>query len=144
MTTWEQTYTVLLDRLRNDGERLTLQRKMVLQALCQGCGHRTIGQIGDALHAAGQPLDESTIYRILQRFNRLGIVSQTYLGADGIVYELLDGQTHHHLVCLACHQVLHVDDQFVNDMRTRLRQEYGFEPRIDHLAIFGLCAACQQ
>jgi hypothetical protein len=27
----------------------------------------------------------------------------------------------------------------LNGLNRKLRDEYGFEPRIDHLAIFGLC-----
>jgi Fur family ferric uptake transcriptional regulator len=144
MQTWETTYNALLARLHDHGERLTLQRKIVLQAVCQAEGHRTVAEIAQTLNAMGYALDESTIYRILQRFNQLGIVSQTDLGKQGVVYELIAAHSHHHLVCLSCHHVYHVDDQFVDEMRDRVRATYKFEPRIDHLAIFGWCEACQK
>jgi Fe2+ or Zn2+ uptake regulation protein len=36
-----------------------------------------------------------------------------------------------------------VEDQLLDDLRDQLRRRYGFEPRIDHMAIFGVCQACQ-
>jgi Fur family ferric uptake transcriptional regulator len=83
------------------------------------------------------------VYRILQWLKDLGIISQTDLGARGMVYELIDETPHHHLVCLNCGAVIGLDDSFTEDLRRRLRVEYSFEPRVDHLAIFGWCRHCQ-
>ncbi len=132
----------ILRKVRERGERMTIQRRLVIQVLCQG-DHVTISEVRQRLQAAGHTLDESTVYRILQWLKDLGIISQTDLGARGMVYELLDETPHHHLVCLNCGAVIGLDDSFTDDLRRRLRTEYSFEPRVDHLAIFGWCRHCQ-
>lgn len=134
----------LESRLRARGERLTPQRRAVIAVLAESGEHLTIQAVQQQLAARGLDLTETTIYRILQWLNDLGIVSQTDLGQGGWVYELIADQLHHHLVCLACGHVMEIDDSAMVGLRAYLRREYAFEPRIEHMAIFGVCHACQQ
>ncbi len=121
---------------------MTIQRRLVIEALHQSATHLTINDIQACLQNQGHSLDESTIYRILQWLKSLSIVSQTDLGERGIVYELLGETPHHHLICLGCHAVIGLDDSLASDLRERLQREYGFEARVDHMAIFGWCREC--
>jgi Fe2+ or Zn2+ uptake regulation protein len=45
-------------------------------------------------------------------------------------------------VCHACNEMIDMDDGPVEAMRSAIREQYGFEPRVDHLAIWGVCPAC--
>ncbi len=132
----------ILRRVHQDGERMTIQRRLVIEALHQSASHLTISDVQECLRKEGHNLDESTIYRILQWLKSLSIVSQTDLGERGIVYELLGETPHHHLICLGCHAVIGLDDSLARDLRERLLRDYGFEARVDHMAIFGWCRAC--
>jgi Fur family transcriptional regulator, ferric uptake regulator len=134
----------VMDILRQRGERITLQRKLIIEALTRGKGHQTISEVHQDLQSLGNDIDESTIYRVLQWLKEMHVVSQTDLGTNGIVYELIEDTPHHHLVCLNCGLILHLDDSFTNQLRDDLRHEYGFEPRLDHLALFGWCSECWQ
>jgi Fur family ferric uptake transcriptional regulator len=133
----------VLAALREQGERLTIQRREVIDALCRDGGHLAIDDLHGALEARGLDLNEPTIYRILQWLKDLGFVSQTDLGGNRIVYQMIGPLRHHHLVCLNCHCIIEMDDRLLDDLRDRMRREYGFEPRIDHMAFFGLCRRCQ-
>lgn len=131
-------------RLRARGERLTPQRRAVIDVLAQAEQHLTMQAVQQQAAAKGVDLNEPTVYRILQWLNDLGVVSQTDLGQGGCVYELIAEQPHHHLVCLACGSVLEVDDRAMAGLREFLRQEYAFEPRIDHMAVYGICRVCRE
>jgi Fur family ferric uptake transcriptional regulator len=133
----------LLHELRQLGERLTIQRRLVLEALCAESGHHSVSQLAQIIERSGESLDESTIYRIVQRLNELGLVSQTDLGMQGVVYELIRGTPHHHLVCLGCGAVISFEDGIAEGLRQGLREQYGFEARVEHLALFGWCRDCQ-
>jgi Fur family ferric uptake transcriptional regulator len=133
----------ILQQLRQRGERITIQRRMVIEALCEDCDHLTINDIQKQMESRGYELDEATIYRILQWLKAAEVISQTDLGARGIVYELIGTKRHHHLVCLNCHAVIELDDSFADQLREQVRHEHDFEPRVDHLAIFGWCAQCR-
>jgi Fur family ferric uptake transcriptional regulator len=133
----------LMRSLRERGERLTVQRRMVLEILCEHGDHLAVQEIHQRLEQDGVDLTETTVYRILQWLKEVGVISQTDLGQTGAVYQLVGTHPHHHLVCLSCGAVLDVEDDVFALLRDTLRREYGFEPRIDHMAIFGLCRACQ-
>jgi Fur family ferric uptake transcriptional regulator len=137
------TFDDLIQRLRDRGERLTVQRRLVLEILCEQEEHLAVLDIQQRLQQRGIDLAETTVYRILQWLKELGFVSQTDLGLQGIVYQLVSANPHHHLVCLSCGAVLDIDDEAITLLRDYLRREYGFEPRIDHMAIFGRCRGCQ-
>jgi Fur family transcriptional regulator, ferric uptake regulator len=134
----------VLNQLQQRGERITIQRRLVVEALCQGGEHLTIGDIQRYIMDHGHRPDESTIYRILQWLKDAGVVSQTDMGSRGIVYQLIGAPPHHHLVCLGCGAIIGLDDRVGNLLRETLRRDYRFEARVDHLAIFGWCAECQQ
>ncbi len=132
-----------LARVKAEGERLTLQRRLVIEALCERNGHFTINDIQQFIHKhyASQILSEATIYRILHWLKDLELVSQTDTGAEGIVYELLI-RRHHHLICLTCGRMMELDDAWMSQLRERLNTEYGFHARIEHMAIYGHCQTC--
>lgn len=131
-------------RLQARGERLTIQRRMVIDALCAEGAHLAVQDIQQRLGADGCEVSETTVYRIVQWLKDLGLVSQTDLGRNGVVYQIMGDHPHHHLVCLNCGHVIDVDDTLLETLRSTLRRDYDFEPRIDHMAIFGVCGACRE
>src|SRR4051812_10178751 len=115
------TVESIVNQLQQRGERITIQRRLVIVALCQGGEHLTIGDIQQYSQNHGNCLDESTIYRILQWLKDAGVISQTDLGTRGIVYELIGTTPHHHLICLSCDAVIGLDDAVGNLLREKLR-----------------------
>lgn len=134
----------VLERLKAQGERLTIQRRLVVEALCSREGHLTIHEVQAYVveNHPGHDLQDPTVYRILQWLKECGLVSQTDMGSTGVVYELVDEIPHHHLVCLNCGGTIELDDDLFSQLRTRLATEYHFEARIEHMAIYGYCHGC--
>lgn len=132
----------LLSRLRAGGQRLTPQRMIILELLYTHGDHVT----ADALLAAAKQrypfLNVSTVYRTLEVLRDAGLVSETDLGDGRRHFSLLTDERHHHLICLRCGYVQEVDDVMFDPLRAELRERHGFTPRIDHMALFGLCQAC--
>lgn len=134
----------LVAQVRARGERLTIQRRLVIDVLCEQRDHLAVHDIQQTLAEQGYTISETTVYRILQWLKELGLVSQTDLGQNGIVYQVISEHPHHHLVCLNCGRIMDIDDHILSPLREALKQEYDFEPRIDHMAFFGVCGACRQ
>ena len=134
----------IFEECQSRGERLTIQRRLVIEALYTSKCHVTINDIQKYIidHHQGQSLPEPTIYRILQWLKDLQLASQTDMGDRGIVYEMIGGEPHHHLICLTCGDIINVDDRFFDDLRQQLSDQYQFAPRIEHMAIYGHCPIC--
>jgi Fe2+ or Zn2+ uptake regulation protein len=133
----------ILDRLKAKGERVTIQRRIVIESLCKDNAHLTVNDIQRYLQHEfpEQPLSDTTVYRILQWLKDLEFVSQTDMGTMGTVYQLLQHR-HHHLICLTCGAEIEMDDDCLVELRQLIHDKYGFKVRLDHLALYGQCHDC--
>ncbi len=134
---------VLTARLRSAGLRATPQRIAILAALTLG-EHVSPEEVYMRVDELIPGLNRSTVYRTLELFQGVGIVSETDLGGDTHHYELLDKVRHHHLVCQGCGVILELGDELIHPLRHAIAARYDFASQIDHLAIFGLCANCHK
>ena len=130
----------LADRLRRVGQRVTPQRLVILGALRPG-EHLAADEVFARVEPLLPGVNRSTVYRTLELFRDLGLVSMTDLGGGARQFELID-DLHHHLICHRCGTILELDDTLVDPLRDGIRAHYGFAPAIDHLAIFGFCSVC--
>lgn len=130
--------------LRAAGHRVTNQRLLILDAVCEAEGHATIGQIYARTRSKDRSIDRSTIYRALKVFVELGLVLSADTGAGESVYEIAKLKQHHHLVCRRCGNEQEVGQSVMQTMFDYIQQQYQFEVDADHLILFGLCAACRQ
>lgn len=130
----------LIERLRGVGQRATPQRLLILGALRPG-EHLSADDILARLEDRLPGLNRSTVYRALETFRDLGLVSETDLGEGVRQFELL-AERHHHLVCRHCGDRTELDDALVAPLRAAIQAHHGFAAAIDHLALFGACAAC--
>jgi Fe2+ or Zn2+ uptake regulation protein len=136
-----QPYRALLEQRQL---RVTPQRLMILRVIDDGHGHLTADAIGERIREQFPAIHQGTIYRSLEVLRASGLVSETRLGDRAAVYELVGAQPHHHLVCERCGRVLEFDDDLLAPLRRALLDRYGFHARADHLALFGVCAECEQ
>ncbi len=133
----------LLNGLRRRGYRITTPRRRVLDVLlARRESHLSCEEVTQALAAQGADMNATTVYRILQWLKDAGFVTQTDLGGGHDVYSWLGETPHHHLVCLNCRHIIDADDSLLEPLRRALRERHGFHARIEHFAIFGLCADC--
>lgn len=130
----------LAERLRRVGQRVTPQRLVILGALHPG-EHLSAEDVFARVEPQLPGVNRSTVYRTLELFRDLGLVSMTDLGGGARQFELFD-ERHHHLICHRCAGQIELEDDLVDPLRESIRARYGFAPAIDHLALFGFCAAC--
>lgn len=131
----------LAARLRRAGQRVTPQRIAILRALGHG-HHRSADEILSEVEVHMPAVTRSTVYRTLETFRDAGIISETDLGHGVRMFELLGEDRHHHLICHGCGAMIDLDDTVVQPMREAISAQYGFSAPIEHLALFGFCAAC--
>ena len=129
--------------LRQAGQRLTPGRSMVLAVLASQNGHLTAEEILDAIRPEYPHVNLSTIYRTLDRLCQLGLVTETDLGGGARRFELAGQSPHHHLICRVCGVTIEIDDGAFEPVREHVRERYGFEAAMSHVAIFGTCHQCR-
>ncbi len=138
----EQNLVEVGRQLKEKGFRLTPQRLMILEAVMAGQGHVSVERIHAQVADQYADISPSTIYRTLETFRELGVVTQTDLGSGRIEYHFAARAGHHHLVCRRCGGVAELDQQLMEPIATTLLHQYGFRAELSHVAFFGVCARC--
>lgn len=128
--------------LHEHGYRVTPQRLIVLDAICEIGGHATFGDVYARVKYLDPTIDKSTIYRAIDVLCEVGLVVATELETEGKVYNIAGGN-HHHLVCQSCGQVMTVSDDEFQHFQQAIYAKYGFSIQSEHLAFKGLCDTCQ-
>ena len=133
-----------LNRLREQGCRITRGRRLVLDAL--GRAERPLSPytIHDQLSEKGETVDTVSIYRTLETLENAGLAHRVAFSGGYLPCRLEDHPgCHHHLICRECGQVEEVDCPGMASVEQSAAAESRF--RIErHLVEFvGLCPACQ-
>ena len=105
--------------------------------------HFTAQEIYSHLKPILPAVNQSTVYRALERMAHAGKVSVSDMGTGAAVYEAVGRERHHHLVCQDCGQVLTIGDEAVSRLFGQLEQENHFQMLTNHLVLFGRCQECQ-
>lgn len=138
----QETGLSLDSALQERGYRLTPQRLMILEAVERSPNHASAEEIYDQVRAKYPYINISTIYRTLELFRDLSIVTETDLGGVKRYHPVGNGQ-HHHLVCRECGTLTELDDQILTPVKEQIFREHGFRADLSHLAILGVCARCR-
>lgn len=128
--------------LRKQGYRVTLQRQLILDAVCESGGHSTPEQIYERVRAKSTAINRATVYRTLDLLRELQVVVAADIGDGHTGYELAGETPHHHLICRKCGIQQQVDHKTIKSLSAKIKREYQFSVDLNHLTLFGLCEQC--
>ena len=129
--------------MRQRGFRVTPQRQMILDAICEGGGHTPPEAIYQRVRAKAPAVNRATVYRTVDFLCELRLIVAMRVG-NQTFYEIAGDAPHHHLVCHNCGKVEQLDHQMVKTLFSKIEREYRFAVDMDHLALFGLCQRCRR
>lgn len=130
------------DLLREAGGRFSASRRIVLEALFAVQEPLAAEHIAAGSDGRTAPLDLTSVYRILERLEALGVVRHVHLGHGPGLYALTRDGGREYLVCDRCDRVTVVSPSQLDHVRARVRDDLGFEASFSHFPMVGLCAAC--
>lgn len=133
----------IADRVRESGFRLTPQRQLILDKLCDLGGHASVVEVFEQVNQVSSVIDKATVYRGLKFFEELGVVVSAEI-ASTTIYEIASEIPHHHLECVECGNVSSFEHSYVSGLEKALLSDLGFTPNINHLTIKGICRHCTQ
>ena len=134
----------LATTLHHQGHRMTPQRQMVLDAVCEIGAHARPEQIYVLVQQMSPAVHRATIYRTLKLLCELGLVVDTVTAEGHLVYEISGEQPHHHLVCRYCGLDVPLSDGDYRTFVNELQDKTGFLIETSHITLSGICPACQE
>lgn len=130
------------EALRDDGGRFSATRRMVLEALFAAAEPLSAEQIAQGAGDGAAKLDATTVYRIMERLEELGVVRHVHLGHGPGLYALIPDGGREYLVCDACDRVTALEPAALDPVRALVRETFAFEASFTHFPMVGLCAEC--
>ena len=118
--------------------------KVIIEVLSQEHAHLTSAQVYEEIRLRLPAVNQSTVYRALDRLAGHGQVSVSDMGTGSAVYEMLAENVHHHLVCRKCGGVVTMGTDDVESFFRLLEEKNNFSITSNHLVLFGICAYCAQ
>lgn len=129
--------------VRRAGGRMTAAKRGIADVLAASGTDLSADEITQRVQAARPEISPSTVYRVLDEFEELGIVVHSHLGHAAAVYHLA-GAVHGHLVCQHCGAAEEIPAAHFDALSRDLVTTYGFLLDRHHVAISGTCASCRE
>ena len=125
-------------------QRMTKQRRAVLDELGRVQDFSSAQQIFEDLHSQGHRVGLATVYRSLQGLAEDGRVD-TLRSSDGesLYRSCTSNHHHHHLVCRECGFTEEIEQSQIESWVTSVAQAHGFAGVEHSLELFGTCSSCQ-
>lgn len=129
-------------RLRDEGYRLTPQRRLVWETLRQADRHLTAEEIHERVSETVPDFNVASVYRTLALLSELDLVKEVRLGDGRGHWEVAHPDDEFHLVCGGCGSVSHHSGDLVAGVRAHLETGHGFVAEEVDLVVHGRCASC--
>jgi len=125
------------------GERFTVQRRVILETVLDFDDHPSAEQIYEAVETRLPGLARTTVYRTLEHFVRIGLISKACHPGRVARYDPRT-ELHHHLVCLHCNDFIDFQDERLNRLPIPDTSDFGFEICDYRVQIRGICRSCRE
>jgi len=131
-----------LGAIRDQGGRVTDQRRAILRVLFEQSDHVTADDLATLVQDRLPDVHLTTVYRFLDTLEEMGLVAHVHLGHGPAVYHLTE-HSHAHVVCDSCGFIEAIDSALLEQWSLQLQQTNGFTLVDQHFALAGRCSGCR-
>jgi Fur family ferric uptake transcriptional regulator len=130
-----------IDAIRSGGGRVTPAKRLLLELFAQNPGHLTVEELTEWVQTTNPEIASSTVYRIVEELERIGIVEHSHAGKGPATYHFRHA-AHGHLVCHECGEMIEADPDLFVELVAEANKCYGFVVDPHHFAVLGSCRGC--
>lgn len=125
----------------------TKQRQLIWEYLLnQKDQHVTADDVNEYLKKEGTPVGKSTVYRFLDLLEKQNKIRK-YAGIDQdyACYQVIsqDEEMHHHLVCVGCGGLTHLECDALIMLKSHMREKHNFIMDTTKTIFYGHCSKCE-
>jgi len=132
----------LEEECRRNGLAMTVQRRVVLDALAERTDHPSADQLYDAVRGRLRGISRTTVYRVLETLVGIGVVQKISNPESKARYDA-DTVRHHHIHCIHCQKIHDIHNPAFDQIQLPTETEAGFT-MIDYSINFsGICPDCR-
>src|SRR5688572_8456363 len=136
----------VIEELNRVGLKATTPRLRVLEVFhSDSRRHLSAEDVYKRLAERDSDIGLGTVYRVLGQLTDVGVLVRSVFDPESgkAVYELHNGESHDHLVCLDCGRVDEFVDEVIDSQQRVVAQRNGYSLAPHNLALYGYCAECR-
>ena len=132
--------------LKEHGLKITPKREAIINFFIEKDRYATVEEVWKSLKFKFKKIGLPTVYRNLEKFNEIGILTKIEGEGNKTCYGLCQAEDpnshHHHIICISCHKVGIIEFCNFHQIVKKIEKESGFKV-IDHsIQIKGICKKC--
>ncbi|NLC48425.1 MAG: transcriptional repressor, partial [Tenericutes bacterium] len=103
-------------------ERNTLQKKLILDIICNSKDHPTAEMVYNEIHIDYPNISKATVYRNLKNMASKGQIKKMEISGDFDRYDCND--SHYHAKCINCGEIFDVDVCYQNKLDKEVLKDH--------------------
>jgi len=132
----------LIERFRQNGLKITPQRRVILELLADDDSHPTAEQVYQRVLLVMPEVSRTTVYNTLRELSDLGELTRVQdLSEGGQRYDT-NSEPHHHLYCVRCHKLIDIDHDF-EGLSLAPEELSGYRILRRQVTLYAICPDCQ-
>mgnify|MGYP006298627371 CR=1 FL=1 len=132
----------MIQKLRENGNRITPQRMAIVSILARSDNHPSAEQIHDQVKQDFPTMSLATVYKNIELIKSLGEVLELGFPDGSNRYDGNRPTPHPHVICVRCRKIFDPDLDSLHLMQKEVALETQFRILYHRLDFFGLCSEC--
>ena len=142
MSDHKKRFEIIIQKLRDNGQKITPQRLAIVKILAKSTGHPSVEDIHDEIKKDFPTMSLATVYRNIVLIKSLGEVLELGFPDGRNRYDGNKPYPHPHVICIKCKKVVDSNLGSLDDLKDEVAVETHFKILNHRLDFFGICSNC--
>ena len=133
---------IIIQKLRDNGYKITHQRLAIVKILARSEGHPSVEEIYGQIKRDFPTMSLATVYRNILLIKSLGEVLELGFPDGSNRYDGNKPYPHPHVICVKCRKIVDPKLDSLEEMKKEVSAETKFRILNHRLDFFGICSDC--
>ena len=138
----KKRFETIIEKLRENGHKITPQRIAIAGILAESENHPTVESIHDRIKKDFPTMSIATVYKNIVLMKSLGQVLELGFPDGSNRYDGNNPIPHPHVICIKCKRIVDPDLDSLDQMKREVASETNFTILHHRLDFFGICSNC--
>ena len=142
MADYKKRFEIIIQKLRDNGYKITPQRLAIVKILAKSEGHPSVENIYNLIKQDFPTMSLATVYRNIILIKSLGEILELGFPDGSNRYDGNKPYPHPHVICVKCKKIVDPNLDSLEDMKKEVSAETKFKILNHRLDFFGICSNC--
>jgi Fur family peroxide stress response transcriptional regulator len=138
----KKRFEIIIQKLRDNGHKITPQRLVIVRILAKSEGHPSVENIHARIKKDFPTMSLATIYKNILLIKSLGEVLELGFPDGSNRYDGNKPTPHPHVICIKCKKIADLDLDSLDEIKKEVALETNYKILNHRLDFFGICSNC--